>query len=96
MRRRDFLAFVRAAEKYGRTELDKIAGEVEGKAKEEVVAYSQVGHRQQKGWDRVQQRGWGTSGLRALLLCVLGVVLPACIVHGSRHVIVFNKITNPA
>ncbi|WIA10295.1 hypothetical protein OEZ86_000436 [Tetradesmus obliquus] len=40
--RRDFLAFVRAAEKFGRTELDKIAGEVEGKAKEEVVAYSQV------------------------------------------------------
>jgi SWI/SNF-related matrix-associated actin-dependent regulator of chromatin subfamily A member 5 len=40
--RRDFLAFVRAAEKYGRTELDKIAGEVEGKSREEVVAYSQV------------------------------------------------------
>jgi SWI/SNF-related matrix-associated actin-dependent regulator of chromatin subfamily A member 5 len=40
--RRDFLAFVRAAEKFGRTELDKIAGEVEGKSREEVVAYSQV------------------------------------------------------
>jgi SWI/SNF-related matrix-associated actin-dependent regulator of chromatin subfamily A member 5 len=40
--RRDFQAFVRAAEKYGRTELDKIAGEVEGKSREEVVAYSQV------------------------------------------------------
>jgi hypothetical protein len=33
---------VRAAEKHGRNELDKIAGEIEGKAKEEVVAYSKV------------------------------------------------------
>lgn len=41
--RRDFQAFVRAAEKYGRTELDKIAGEIEGKPKEEVVEYSKVG-----------------------------------------------------
>lgn len=35
-------AFVRAAEKHGRGELDKIVGEIEGKAKDEVIAYSKV------------------------------------------------------
>jgi hypothetical protein len=35
-------AFVRAAEKHGRGELDKIAGEIEGKARDEVIAYSKV------------------------------------------------------
>lgn len=40
--RRDFQAFVRAAEKFGRTELDKIASEVEGKTAEEVAAYSKA------------------------------------------------------
>jgi hypothetical protein len=35
-------AFVRAAEKHGRNELEKIAGEIEGKTKEEVIAYSKV------------------------------------------------------
>jgi hypothetical protein len=46
-------AFVRAAEKHGRNELDKIAGEIEGKAKEEVVAYSKV----RGGGFRVQGSG---------------------------------------
>eukprot|EP00878_Enallax_costatus_P003452 GHUV01003663.1.p1 GENE.GHUV01003663.1~~GHUV01003663.1.p1 ORF type:complete len:1042 (+),score=456.73 GHUV01003663.1:458-3583(+) len=40
--RRDFMSFVRAAEKFGRTEIDKIAGEMEGKTKEEVERYSKV------------------------------------------------------
>lgn len=47
--RRDFQAFVRAAEKHGRNELGKIAGEIEGKAKEEVIAYSKV------FWQRYQE-----------------------------------------
>lgn len=44
-------AFVRAAEKHGRNELEKIAGEIEGKTKEEVIAYSKVrgGDAQQLG-----------------------------------------------
>lgn len=33
---------MRAAEKHGRNELDKIAGDIEGKAREEVIAYSKV------------------------------------------------------
>lgn len=36
-------AFVRAAEKHGRGELEKIAGDIEGKTKDEVIAYSKVG-----------------------------------------------------
>ena len=35
-------AFVRAAEKHGRNELDKIAADMEGKPREEVIAYSKV------------------------------------------------------
>jgi SWI/SNF-related matrix-associated actin-dependent regulator of chromatin subfamily A member 5 len=41
--RRDFQAFVRAAERFGRSEVDKIAGELEGKSREEVAEYSKVG-----------------------------------------------------
>lgn len=41
-------SFVRAAEKFGRTEIDKIAGEMEGKSKEEVERYSKV-------WQVLQQ-----------------------------------------
>lgn len=37
-------SFVRAAEKYGRNETEKIAGEMEGKSREEVERYSKVGH----------------------------------------------------
>uniref|UniRef100_A0A914YR45 Uncharacterized protein n=1 Tax=Panagrolaimus superbus TaxID=310955 RepID=A0A914YR45_9BILA len=40
--RRDFTAFVKASEKYGRTDLDAIATEVENKTKEEVVEYANV------------------------------------------------------
>lgn len=35
-------SFVRAAEKFGRTETEKIAGEMEGKTREEVERYSKV------------------------------------------------------
>lgn len=35
-------SFVRAAEKFGRTEIEKIAGEMEGKSREEVERYSKV------------------------------------------------------
>eukprot|EP00775_Hariotina_reticulata_P010968 gene10968-11123_t len=47
--RRDFQAFVRAAEKFGRSEVDKIAGELEGKSREEVADYSKV------FWQRYQE-----------------------------------------
>lgn len=40
--RRDFNAFVRACEKYGRNALDDIAREVDGKSEEEVRSYAQV------------------------------------------------------
>ncbi|KAL2635064.1 hypothetical protein R1flu_006543 [Riccia fluitans] len=40
--RRDFNAFVRACEKYGRTDIRSIASEIEGKTEEEVSRYSKV------------------------------------------------------
>lgn len=40
--RRDFVAFVRACEKYGRDDLESIASEVDGKTEEEVDRYSKV------------------------------------------------------
>jgi SWI/SNF-related matrix-associated actin-dependent regulator of chromatin subfamily A member 5 len=40
--RRDFVAFVRACEKYGRNDLKSIASEIEGKTEEEVERYSKV------------------------------------------------------
>lgn len=40
--RRDFNAFVRACEKWGRLDLTKIATEVDGKTEEEVKLYSEV------------------------------------------------------
>ena len=40
--RRDFNAFVRACEKYGRTNLKDIAGEIDGKTEEEIKAYAKV------------------------------------------------------
>ncbi|KAL3692725.1 hypothetical protein R1sor_006376 [Riccia sorocarpa] len=40
--RRDFNAFVRACEKYGRNDIRSIASEIEGKTEEEVSRYSKV------------------------------------------------------
>jgi SWI/SNF-related matrix-associated actin-dependent regulator of chromatin subfamily A member 5 len=40
--RRDFVAFVRACEKYGRDDLKSIASEIDGKTEEEVEKYSKV------------------------------------------------------
>ncbi|KAJ3330871.1 hypothetical protein HDU76_004637 [Blyttiomyces sp. JEL0837] len=40
--RKDFMAFIKANEKYGRENLDAIAAEIEGKSQEEVKAYSEV------------------------------------------------------
>ncbi|XP_024388673.1 probable chromatin-remodeling complex ATPase chain [Physcomitrium patens] len=40
--RRDFVAFVRACEKYGRYDLKSIASEIDGKAEEDVEKYSKV------------------------------------------------------
>ncbi|CAM6019488.1 unnamed protein product [Sphagnum balticum] len=40
--RRDFVAFVRACEKYGRNDIKSIASEIEGKTEEEVETYSNV------------------------------------------------------
>ncbi|CAM6081834.1 unnamed protein product [Calypogeia fissa] len=40
--RRDFNAFVRACEKYGRTDIRSIATEIEGKTEDDVVKYSKV------------------------------------------------------
>lgn len=40
--RRDFNAFVRACEKYGRNALEEIAREVDGKTDEEVRKYAAV------------------------------------------------------
>ena len=37
--RRDFNAFVKAAEKYGRTALTDISAEVDGKSEEDVSAF---------------------------------------------------------
>eukprot|EP00879_Flechtneria_rotunda_P016500 GHRR01017268.1.p1 GENE.GHRR01017268.1~~GHRR01017268.1.p1 ORF type:complete len:382 (+),score=148.76 GHRR01017268.1:170-1147(+) len=54
--RRDFQAFVRAAEKHGRNELEKIAGEIEGKSREEVVEYSKVfwaRYQELNDWEKV-------------------------------------------
>jgi SWI/SNF-related matrix-associated actin-dependent regulator of chromatin subfamily A member 5 len=39
---RDFGAFCRACEKYGRENLSQIAAEVEGKTEDEVRRYAQV------------------------------------------------------
>ena len=38
--KRDFVAFCKACEKYGRENLESIASEIEGKSLEEVKAYS--------------------------------------------------------
>lgn len=54
--RRDFNAFVRAAEKYGRDALSSIAAEVEGKSEEEVRAYSKVfwkRHKELNDWEKI-------------------------------------------
>lgn len=40
--KKDFLAFTKACERYGRDSLDQIAAEVEGKSLEEVKQYSAV------------------------------------------------------
>ena len=40
--KRDFLAFIRAAERHGRHSISEIAAEVDGKTEEEVAAYSAV------------------------------------------------------
>ncbi|XP_054978692.1 probable global transcription activator SNF2L1 isoform X7 [Sorex araneus] len=40
--KRDFNQFIKANEKYGRDDIDNIAGEVEGKSPEEVMEYSAV------------------------------------------------------
>ncbi|OIT35863.1 iswi chromatin-remodeling complex atpase chr17 [Nicotiana attenuata] len=40
--RRDFNAFIRACEKYGRNDIKSIAAEMEGKTEEEVVRYAKV------------------------------------------------------
>ncbi|PAV80506.1 hypothetical protein WR25_02935 [Diploscapter pachys] len=47
--KRDFTQFIRAIEKYGRTELENIAKEVDSKSFEEVKAYSE------KFWDRFDE-----------------------------------------
>ena len=47
--RRDFNAFIKASEKFGRTKLEEIAVEVEGKTLEEVKEYSAV------FWQRYQE-----------------------------------------
>lgn len=47
--RRDFNAFIRANEKYGRHDLASIATEIEGKTEEEVTEYAGV------FWDRYQE-----------------------------------------
>ena len=40
--KRDFNQFIRLHEKYGRTEIDSISKEVEGKSPEEVIEYSKI------------------------------------------------------
>ncbi|CAM6103212.1 unnamed protein product [Calypogeia fissa] len=40
--RRDFNAFVRACEKYGRTDIRSVATEIEGKTEDDIVKYSKV------------------------------------------------------
>lgn len=40
--KKDFSAFIKANEKYGRTELKSIADEIEGKTLEEIKEYSKV------------------------------------------------------
>lgn len=42
VRCRDFNAFVRACEKYGRESIPQIAAEVDGKTEEDVRAYAKV------------------------------------------------------
>ena len=54
--RRDFNAFVRACERYGREALEDIAREVEGKTVEEVEEYSRVfwrNYKQLNDWERI-------------------------------------------
>ncbi|KAJ4820885.1 chromatin-remodeling protein 11 [Rhynchospora pubera] len=54
--RRDFNAFVRACEKYGRNDIKSIATEVEGKTEEEVERYAAVFKQRYKelnDWDRI-------------------------------------------
>ena len=47
--RRDFNAFVRACEKYGRHALSDIAREVDGKSEEEIRAYADVFWKRYRG-----------------------------------------------
>ncbi|XP_078168036.1 putative chromatin-remodeling complex ATPase chain [Carex rostrata] len=54
--RRDFNAFIRACEKYGRNDIKSIATEVEGKTEEEVERYAAVFKQRYKElneWDRI-------------------------------------------
>lgn len=54
---RDFNAFVRACEKYGREQVESIAREVEGKSVEEVREYSQVfwqRYKELNDWEKVR------------------------------------------
>lgn len=52
--RRDFNAFIRANEKYGRHDLASIATEIEGKTPDEVQDYAAV------FWDRYQELNGGS------------------------------------
>ncbi|KAG2500855.1 hypothetical protein HYH03_001616 [Edaphochlamys debaryana] len=54
--KRDFNAFVRACEKYGRENVPQIAAEVDGKTEDEVRAYAKVfwkRHRELADWEKV-------------------------------------------
>lgn len=54
--RRDFNAFIRACEKYGRNDIKSIATEIEGKTEEEVERYAAVFKQRYKelnDWDRI-------------------------------------------
>ncbi|CAD7702794.1 unnamed protein product [Ostreobium quekettii] len=54
--RRDFNAFVRSCEKYGRNDIENVAKEIEGKTLEEVKEYSEVFWRRVKElneWERI-------------------------------------------
>ena len=54
--RRDFTAFTRGCERYGRSALDRVAAEVDGKTDAEVAAYASVfwkRHTELNDWERI-------------------------------------------
>ncbi|KAL9687213.1 hypothetical protein QQ045_031611 [Rhodiola kirilowii] len=64
--RRDFNAFIRACEKYGRKDLKSIASEIEGKTEEEVERYAKVFNERYKELNVLDSpRGCGGGSARS-------------------------------